>query len=133
VKQISFADFYLACRDRLTDGQLRNLAPHSDHYESNGTFWGMRSNLGGIWLDIVVGDIHGLLRLKQFLKATGIRYIGWACRKDSSGYVWALYWQAKIEDVGARYPDGEIAWQVTVDMQQTRRNKKQIETTRVEP
>jgi hypothetical protein len=74
----------------------------------------------------VAGDAKGLLGLKALLLDSGFRYIGWSCRKGSPAYAWARYWQAYIKDVGDKYPDGETAWQMTLDLQQTRRLRKNM-------
>lgn len=124
---ISFADFFEACRHKLTDAQLRALHPRSAYYRLDGCWFGWHAKHDAIWLDIIVGDVRGLLRLKNLILGTGARYIGWQCRKGSPGYAWALYWKAELTDIGEKYPDGEIAWIAKLDMRQTRQVKKEME------
>lgn len=132
MRLVSFAEFYAACRDRLTDGQLRTLDPGSAYGELDGCWAGWREEADGIWLSIVVGEVKGLQRLKQAILASGVRYVGWTCRKDGPAYAWGRYWKGLIDDAGIRYPDGEIAWRVRVDLARQQRQpvkKEMVEAT----
>lgn len=133
MRPISFGEFFSACRNRLTDGQLRMLDPDSDYYQLDECYFGWRLGQSpdgpAIWLSIVVGDVHGLQRLKHLLLDTGALVVGWDCRKGSPAYAWARYWKASIEDIGAKYPDGETIYRVLVDRRQRRQVKKEMEVS----
>ena len=118
----TFAEFYVACRDRLTDAQLRTLDPQASYFKIRDGYCGLLIEPDRVWVSIMVGGIRDVWRLRKVLAAVPL--VGWKCRPDSPTHKIALYYGAEIAESGETYPDGVFALRCLIHTQQKQRLKK---------
>jgi hypothetical protein len=123
VTSCTFAEFFAACKDRLTDAQLRTLDPRAQYFKIKDGYCGLLIEAERTWVSIMVGGVRDVWHLRKVLCTAGMPLVGFKCRPDSPTHKLAIYYGAKIEDSGEKYPDGVDCLRCLIYTKQTKRVK----------
>lgn len=115
----SFAEFFWACRDRLTDVQLRTLDPCVQYFKVKNGYCGLVLEDERTWVSILVGDMRDIWAMREALLEFPL--VGWQCRVGSPMFTIARYYGAEISDSGDKYPDGAPAMRCLIHTLQSKR------------
>ncbi len=107
---VTFAEFFEACKDRLTDIQLRALNPQAEYFRMGEGWLGcfVREYEGKrmLWISIFVGGMRDLWALRRAIEAAKVDEVSAECRKGSVVERLAFYYGASMVETGEFYPDG---------------------------
>ncbi len=121
----TFADFYAACRERLTDAQLRTLDPKASYFKmDSGGYCGLLIEESRTWISILVGEMADVWGLRRELINAEMPLAGFKCRPDSPTLAIARYYGAKVEEIDEKYPDGAPVMRCLIQRQHSKRLAK---------
>lgn len=124
----TFAEFFAACKDKMTDQQLRMLASEDQYFKLENGYCGLNIEPHRVWVSILVGGIRDIWHLRKTVMLAGIPLIGFTCRPGSKTQKMAEYYGATIEALESnRYPDGIPSLLCLIHTQQTQRLLKSKE------
>lgn len=121
---VTFAEFYAACSDKLTEVQLRCLNPYAKYYKLDKGYCGLLVEKERTWISIVVGGMADVWLLRRLFTKFKTPLVGFMCRLGSPTYRLAVYYGARIEDSGEKYPDGAPTMRCLIHTEQTKRLQK---------
>lgn len=116
---VSFVAFYEAVKSRLNEEQFKALTTNKLYFQEGNCYFGVgfSEDFKTCWISIMVGSgIAGFLQFKREIKKIGCQRLGWECRIGTPAYESARYYRADIQDKGARYANGDTAFECWVDL-----------------
>lgn len=121
----TFAEFFDACKENLTNSQLRNLTGKAQYFKLSETgYCGLLIEPERVWVSIISGGMRDIWKLRKALVIQNVPLVGWKCRPDSPMHKIAKYYGAEIKDSGDTYPDGMIAMLCVIQTKQAKRVNK---------